>query len=134
MADPHSGPGAASDRGRRAARGGAPAASRPGRPEPDWLIERSLSGRDAVYVHVGGCWNAGKRSKGVTREQTLHALAEGARSARSVSPTTRWDSSTRRCAASTRTSSWPRPSRPAPSARPSSSAARGRRRPRRAMP
>ncbi|GGU46324.1 hypothetical protein GCM10010244_85200 [Streptomyces coeruleorubidus] len=39
-------------------------AARP--PEPDWLIERGLSGRDAVYVHVGGCWNAGKRSKGVT--------------------------------------------------------------------
>ncbi|MFI7020962.1 DUF6233 domain-containing protein [Streptomyces sp. NPDC050164] len=46
-------------------------------PEPDWLIERGLSGRDAVYVHVGGCWNAGKRSKGVTRQQALHALAEG---------------------------------------------------------
>ncbi|MFD5134299.1 DUF6233 domain-containing protein [Streptomyces olindensis] len=46
-------------------------------PEPDWLIERGLSGRDAVYVHAGGCWNAGKRSKGVTQEQALHALAEG---------------------------------------------------------
>ncbi|MFH9067608.1 DUF6233 domain-containing protein [Streptomyces coeruleorubidus] len=40
-------------------------------------MERGLSGREAVYVHVGGCWNAGKRSKGVTREQALHALAEG---------------------------------------------------------
>jgi hypothetical protein len=36
-------------------------------PEPDWLIKLGLSGRDAVYVHVGGCWNAGKRSKGVTQ-------------------------------------------------------------------
>ncbi|WP_086560305.1 DUF6233 domain-containing protein [Streptomyces africanus] len=50
-------------------------AARP--PVPDWLIERGLSGRGAVYVHVGGCWNAGKRSKGVTQEQALHALAEG---------------------------------------------------------
>ncbi|MFH9009672.1 DUF6233 domain-containing protein [Streptomyces afghaniensis] len=45
--------------------------------EQDRLIERRLPGRDAVYVHVGGCWNAGKRSKGVTQEQALHALAEG---------------------------------------------------------
>jgi hypothetical protein len=46
-------------------------------PAPDWLIERGLSGRDAVYVHVGGCWNAGKRSRGVPREQALRALADG---------------------------------------------------------
>ncbi|WSB58629.1 DUF6233 domain-containing protein (plasmid) [Streptomyces cellulosae] len=30
-----------------------------------------------VYVHVGGCWNTGKRSAGVSRDQALHALAEG---------------------------------------------------------
>ncbi|MFH9067525.1 DUF6233 domain-containing protein [Streptomyces coeruleorubidus] len=59
-------------------------AARP--PEPDWLIERGLSGRDAVYVHVGGCWNAGKRSKGVTREQALRALAEGVKSCPQCEP------------------------------------------------
>jgi hypothetical protein len=50
-------------------------AARP--PTPDWLIERSLS-RNAppVYVHVGGCHMAGKRSRGVTREQALRALAD----------------------------------------------------------
>lgn len=47
-------------------------------PQPDWLLEQSLS-RDVppVYVHVGGCWNAGKRSRGVSREQALRALTEG---------------------------------------------------------
>ncbi|MGI5378525.1 DUF6233 domain-containing protein [Streptomyces sp. CA-251387] len=50
-------------------------AARP--PAPDWLIEQSLS-RDVppVYVHVGGCHMAGKRSKGVAREQALRALAD----------------------------------------------------------
>ncbi|MCX4462377.1 DUF6233 domain-containing protein [Streptomyces sp. NBC_01728] len=46
-------------------------------PEPDWLIEQGLNGRAAVYVHVGGCRMAGKRSKGVARDQALRALAEG---------------------------------------------------------
>ncbi|WAZ20146.1 DUF6233 domain-containing protein [Streptomyces cinnabarinus] len=46
-------------------------------PAPDWLIEQSLS-RDTppVYVHVGDCHMAGKRSKPVTREVALRALAE----------------------------------------------------------
>ncbi|MFE2832136.1 DUF6233 domain-containing protein [Streptomyces mirabilis] len=46
-------------------------------PDPDWLIEQGLSGRAAVYVHVGGCRMAGKRSRGVERDQALRALAEG---------------------------------------------------------
>ncbi|MFD4625870.1 DUF6233 domain-containing protein [Streptomyces sp. NPDC058475] len=46
-------------------------------PEPDWLIERGLNGRQAVYVHAGGCHMAGKRSKGVERDHALRALAEG---------------------------------------------------------
>ncbi|CAL9668083.1 hypothetical protein SUDANB145_07266 (plasmid) [Streptomyces sp. enrichment culture] len=47
-------------------------------PVPDWLLEQGLN-RDspAVYVHVGGCWNAGKRSRGVDRGAALRALAEG---------------------------------------------------------
>ncbi|MGY1579125.1 DUF6233 domain-containing protein [Streptomyces sp. MN13] len=51
-------------------------AARP--PAPDWLIEQSLS-RDVapVYVHVGGCHMAGKRSKGVGRDQALRALGDG---------------------------------------------------------
>ncbi|MFG2356656.1 DUF6233 domain-containing protein [Streptomyces sp. NPDC048521] len=47
------------------------------RTAPDWLIERGLNGRNAVYVHVGGCSSAGGRSKGVGREQAVHALTEG---------------------------------------------------------
>ncbi|WP_405655191.1 DUF6009 family protein [Streptomyces sp. NBC_00019] len=45
---------------------------------PDWLIEQSI-GHHAppVYVHVGGCHMAGKRSKGVPREEAIRALAEG---------------------------------------------------------
>jgi hypothetical protein len=47
-------------------------------PAPDWLIERGLDGHSpAVYVHVGGCHMAGKRSRGVQRDQALRALAEG---------------------------------------------------------
>lgn len=46
-------------------------------PEPDWLIDRGLN-RDArpVYVHVGGCHMAGKRSVGVTRTEALRALMD----------------------------------------------------------
>ncbi|WP_133917874.1 DUF6233 domain-containing protein [Streptomyces sp. NBC_00582] len=50
-------------------------AARP--PAPDWLIERGLSGEEAVYVHAGNCWNGGKRSKGVDRMTALRALTEG---------------------------------------------------------
>lgn len=47
-------------------------------PQPDWMIEQSLS-RDVppVYVHVGGCHMAGKRSKGVLRGAAMRALTEG---------------------------------------------------------
>lgn len=47
-------------------------------PTPDWMIEGGLN-RDAppVYVHVGGCHMAGKRSKGVDRNTALRALTEG---------------------------------------------------------
>ncbi|WP_369214691.1 DUF6233 domain-containing protein [Streptomyces flavofungini] len=46
-------------------------------PAPDWMIEQGLDGRAAVYVHVGDCHMAGKRSRGVTREQARQALAAG---------------------------------------------------------
>jgi hypothetical protein len=47
-------------------------------PQPDWLIERGLN-RDApaVAIHVGGCWDAGKRSRGIDRAAALRALADG---------------------------------------------------------
>ncbi|GAB2736796.1 DUF6233 domain-containing protein [Streptomyces bullii] len=60
---------------RRQAEGRRGEAMRP--PAPEWLIERGLSGQSGVYVHVGGCWNAGRRSKGVARDQALRALADG---------------------------------------------------------
>jgi hypothetical protein len=45
---------------------------------PDWLLEHGLNGpqRQPVYVHAGACWNAGDRSRPVTREQALHALQQ----------------------------------------------------------
>lgn len=46
-------------------------------PEPDWLIERGIGDGPAVYVHAGGCHMAGKRSRGVTRDAALRALADG---------------------------------------------------------
>lgn len=45
-------------------------------PAPDWLIEQGLDGRASVYVHVGGCHMAGKRSRGVTQDQARRALHE----------------------------------------------------------
>ncbi|MFI2761367.1 DUF6233 domain-containing protein [Streptomyces echinatus] len=47
-------------------------------PAPDWLLELGLN-RDspAVYVHAGGCWNEGKRSRPVPRQEALRQLAGG---------------------------------------------------------
>lgn len=46
-------------------------------PAPEWLIEQSLSRTvPPVYVHVGDCHMAGKRSKPASREQALRALAD----------------------------------------------------------
>lgn len=58
-------------------------------PPPDWLLEQGLN-RDSppVQVHVGGCWNAGKRSKGVGRDDALRALAAGVRACSACRPDT----------------------------------------------
>ncbi|MET8575615.1 DUF6233 domain-containing protein [Streptomyces sp. NPDC005012] len=48
-----------------------------GSPEPEWLIEHGLTGRSPVYVHVGGCWSGGRRSRAVARDQARRALADG---------------------------------------------------------
>ncbi|MGK9463953.1 DUF6233 domain-containing protein [Streptomyces sp. G6] len=58
-------------------------------PPPDWLLEQGLN-RDSppVQVHVGGCWNAGKRSKGVARDDALRALAVGVRACTACRPDT----------------------------------------------
>ncbi|KDN75489.1 hypothetical protein DF19_24005 [Streptomyces olindensis] len=55
---------------------------------PDWLIERGLSGQEAVYVHVGGCWNAGQRSGRVDREHARRALADGVKACPQCRPDT----------------------------------------------
>ncbi|MFG2684219.1 DUF6233 domain-containing protein [Streptomyces sp. NPDC048392] len=49
------------------------------RPQPpDWLLETSLN-RDSppVQVHQGDCWNRGKRTRGISLDETRRAIAEG---------------------------------------------------------
>ncbi|MGW3747293.1 DUF6233 domain-containing protein [Streptomyces sp. NPDC005146] len=49
-------------------------------PTPDWIVELSIAvGARPIEVHVGGCYAAGKRQRGITRDQTLAALADGMR-------------------------------------------------------
>lgn len=56
---------------------------------PDWLLELGLN-RDAppVQVHVGECWNAGKRGRGVSRDEALRALAGGVKACTACRPDT----------------------------------------------
>ncbi|KOU62095.1 hypothetical protein ADK57_25595 [Streptomyces sp. MMG1533] len=58
-------------------------------PAPDWLLELGLN-RDSppVQVHAGGCWNAGKRSRGIAREEALRALADGVKACGACRPDT----------------------------------------------
>lgn len=45
---------------------------------PDWVLETGIgSGNGAVYLHVGGCYMAGKRVKPVARDVAARAIAEG---------------------------------------------------------
>lgn len=46
-------------------------------PTPDWLIEKGIGGRNAVYVHRGGCWSGRKRTEAITRDQARQELAAG---------------------------------------------------------
>ncbi|GAA5038627.1 DUF6233 domain-containing protein [Streptomyces siamensis] len=52
---------------------------RQARPQvPDWLLEVGIgSERPPVAVHVGGCHMAGRRVRGIPRDQALRALTEG---------------------------------------------------------
>jgi hypothetical protein len=52
-------------------------ARRPLPPPPEWLIEQGLTNRAPTFVHRGDCWNVGKRSRGVDRDQAVRALTEG---------------------------------------------------------
>jgi hypothetical protein len=56
-------------------------------PAPDWLIEQGLN-RDSppVQVHVGDCWNAGKRTRGIRRDEALRALADGVKACGACRP------------------------------------------------
>ncbi|MFG3085100.1 DUF6233 domain-containing protein [Streptomyces parvulus] len=58
-------------------------------PPPDWLLEQGLN-RNAppVQVHVGGCWNSGKRRRGITRDEALRALVDGVKACSACRPDT----------------------------------------------
>ncbi|MFD5569958.1 DUF6233 domain-containing protein [Streptomyces cadmiisoli] len=58
-------------------------------PAPEWLVEQGLGESTAVYVHVGNCHMAGKRSKGVQRDQAVRALADGVDACPHCRPDTR---------------------------------------------
>jgi hypothetical protein len=56
-------------------------------PSPEWLIEAGLNPQGPpVFVHVGDCWMAGKRSRAVSREQARRALADGVTACRQCQP------------------------------------------------
>ncbi|MER5871960.1 DUF6233 domain-containing protein [Streptomyces sp. NPDC002044] len=56
----------------------AAARRRPPAAPPAWLVERGIgTGRPAVRVHAGGCWDTGKRSAPATADQIRALLAEG---------------------------------------------------------
>ncbi|MET9912938.1 DUF6233 domain-containing protein [Streptomyces sp. NPDC006476] len=58
-------------------------------PAPEWLIEVGLNRHAApVYVHVGDCWNAGKRSQGITRDHARRALVDGVKACPQCQPDT----------------------------------------------
>jgi hypothetical protein len=61
------------------------------RPAPsDWLLEVGLNrNSQPARVHVGGCWNSGKRSRGVTQEEALRALVDGVRACSACRPDTK---------------------------------------------
>ncbi|MGE7390857.1 DUF6233 domain-containing protein [Streptomyces sp. NPDC004126] len=47
-------------------------------PPPEWLIEHGIrTGRPAVRVHVGGCWDTRTRCKPASADAARRALAEG---------------------------------------------------------
>ncbi|MER7813610.1 DUF6233 domain-containing protein [Streptomyces sp900116325] len=55
-------------------------AQRTDHPTPDWNLELGIGvGARQHRDYVGGCYTAGNRRLGVTREQALAALAHGIR-------------------------------------------------------
>ncbi|MFJ6934752.1 DUF6233 domain-containing protein [Streptomyces sp. NPDC101132] len=55
----------------------ATARRRPAPEPPAWLVERGITGRLPVRLHVGGCWDAGRHSAPASAEQVRRLLAEG---------------------------------------------------------
>ncbi|CAL9669679.1 DUF6233 domain-containing protein [Streptomyces sp. enrichment culture] len=45
-------------------------------PAPEFLIERGLDRKNIVALHTGQCWDPGKRTKPVTKEQAIEALRQ----------------------------------------------------------
>ncbi|MGW8719181.1 DUF6233 domain-containing protein [Streptomyces althioticus] len=54
---------------------------------PEWLLEQGLNRDSApVQVHVGGCWNAGKRVRGIGRDGALRVLTDGVKACGACRP------------------------------------------------
>ncbi len=54
---------------------------------PEWLLEQGLN-RDSppAQVHCGDCWNAGKRTRGISLDESRRALTEGVRACGACRP------------------------------------------------
>jgi hypothetical protein len=39
-----------------------------------------------VQLHAGGCWDSGKRTRGIARDEALRALAEGVKACGACRP------------------------------------------------
>ena len=58
-------------------------------PAPKWLLDMGLNPQaPPLYVHVGDCWNAGKRSRAISRDQARRALANGVKACPQCQPDT----------------------------------------------
>lgn len=59
-------------------------------PAPDWVVELGISGGAPQAVHVGGCTMGGTqmRTRGISREQAVRALADGVRACTFCRPDT----------------------------------------------
>jgi hypothetical protein len=46
-------------------------------PVPDWVLEVGIGQGPPVYVHVGGCYMAGRRLRWISREEAVRVVADG---------------------------------------------------------
>ncbi|MEU9117507.1 DUF6233 domain-containing protein [Streptomyces sp. NPDC048483] len=53
-------------------------ASDPPPAPPEWVVQLSVGSEGRpIAVHVGGCASAGRRARGISRDQAIRALTDG---------------------------------------------------------